>query len=83
MVDRLAGLAVPHHGGLALVGDADGAHGAGTDARLLQGAARGGELRTPDLQRVVLDPAGARVDLRQLQLRLGNDVAMGVKHDAA
>jgi len=83
VVHGLARLAVPQHRGFALVGDAHRAHGAGRNARFGQRIARGGELGAPDLQRVVLHPAGLGVDLRQLQLRLGHDVAAFVKHDAA
>jgi hypothetical protein len=48
----------PRHGGLALVGDADGGDLAGFDAAVAQHLARAGELAVPDVERVVLDPAG-------------------------
>ena len=83
VVHGLARLAVPQHRGFALVGDAHGAHGARCNARLGQRLAGCGELGAPDLQRVVLHPAGLGVDLRQLPLRLRHDVAAFVKNDAA
>ena len=70
VVDRLAGLAVPDDGRLALVGDADGGdvrrRASPRAAERLDGDA---DLRRPDLLRVVLDPAGLRKDLRELLLR--------------
>ena len=83
MVNRLATLAVPDQGGLALVGNADGLELRRRDARCGQGIAGGGQLQAPDFQRVVLHPAGLGVDLWQFLLRHGNDVAAGVKHNAA
>jgi hypothetical protein len=43
----------------------------------------GGQLRAPDFLRVVLDPAGLWVNLRQFLLRLGDEVALGIEHNAA
>ena len=86
VVHGLAGLAVPQHGGFALVGNAHGAHGAhgaGRNARLGQRVAGRGQLGAPDFQRVMFHPAGLGVDLRQLQLGLRHDVALLVKDDAA
>ena len=83
VVDGLPGLAVPDDGGLALVGDPQAGDLAGADAGGLQGLLRGGQLRAPDLHRVVFHMAGARVDLRQLALRLGHDGALAVKHNGA
>jgi len=83
VVDGLAGAAVPHHGGLALVGDADGADVAAGQAGRRQRLARGGELRVPDLARVVLDPTGLGVDLAEFALRHRHDPPGGVEDDAA
>jgi len=80
---RPAAAAAPQHGGLALVGDADGADVARAQARAGDGLARGVELGGPDLLGVVLDPAGLRVVLAQLALREGDDAALGVEDDAA
>ncbi len=67
-VDGFAGGAVPDDDGFALVGDADAgdvarAHAAGVD-RL----ARGGQDVAPDILRIVLDPAGLRIMLREFGL---------------
>ena len=69
VVDRLAGAAVPHHRGLALVGDADAGQRLGVELGLGQRAAADLDRGRPDLLGVVLDPAGLRKDLRQLLLR--------------
>ena len=72
VVQRRAGGAVPDHRRLALVGDADRGKVAGRQARAAQ---RRGDDRlgvAPDLDRVVLDPAGLRIDLRVLLLRAGD-----------
>ena len=70
-----AGRALPQHGGLALVGDAD----CRDVARVRPGGAQRidhrGALRIPDLLRVVFDPAGLRKVLREFALRLGHDAA--------
>ena len=74
---RVQGAAVPDDGGLALVGDADA-------GRLLVGAgqrlAAGGDGRRPDVVGLVLDPAGAGEQLRELAVAAGQDVAV-LAHD--
>ena len=72
VVDGQAGAAVPHHGGFALVGDADGAHVLGLNAGLEQHFAGGGQLGAPDFLRVVFHPAGLGVNLVEFALRLGH-----------
>ena len=57
VVHRLAGLALPQHRRLALVGDADGGNVAGTLAERL---AADGNRGVPDLLGIVLDPAIGR-----------------------
>src|SRR3954469_10858228 len=69
VVDRLAGVAVPHHRGLALVGDAQpgdvvGAR-PGRTQRLVEDLLATG----PDLLGVVLDPTRLGIDLLVLLLR--------------
>ena len=81
--NRLAGGLVPDHGGLTLVGDADGGNVRGGDAELAHRAARHLKRRVPDLVRVVLDPAGLRENLAEFLLRGGTDVAGAVKENAA
>ena len=83
VVDRLAGLAVPDDGGLALVGDADGRDVARPQPGAAERLDRDGDLRRPDLVRVVLDPAGLREDLLELLLRDADDGAVVVEHDGA
>ena len=83
VVNRLARLAVPDHGGFALVGDADSTDIAGFESRFEQGFTRCGELGAPDLHRVVLNPARLGIDLGQLQLGRGDLLALGVKDNAA
>ena len=67
--------ALPQHGGFTLVGDADGGHLTGGDACSNQGLAGAVELCLPDLQWVVLHPAGGRVGLVEFLLGGGQDVA--------
>jgi hypothetical protein len=71
--DRLSGLAIPDHGGLALVGDADGANG---DVGFGDGLARDLALRPPDFLGIVLDPAGLRIELAELALGDGEDASV-------
>src|SRR6185312_12950310 len=68
VVDRLAGLAVPDHGGLALVGDPDRGDVAGLGVGARHRPADHLARTPPDLGRVVLDPAGFRRDLLVLAL---------------
>ena len=79
VIDRLAGRPIPHDGGLALIGDADGRHIRGGGQHL----AADREGRLPDLLRIMLDPAVGREDLRQLALRHGADMALAVEDDGA
>ncbi len=79
----LAGGAVPHHGGLALVGDADRGDVLCGEVRLLQRLAAGGDRRSPDVLRLVLDPARRWKMLRELGLRYACDRDVGPKHNGA
>ena len=66
VVDRRARRAIPDERGLALVRDADRGDVARRDAGCPRGrCARGVELRRPDRLRVMRDPAGLRIDLRE------------------
>ena len=82
-VDGLPRPAVPHHGGLALVGDADGRDVAGRDVQAGDGLAGHADLRRPDLVRVVLDPARLRKNLPELPLRNREHAALPVEDDGA
>src|SRR4029079_14893509 len=73
----------PHHGGLALVGDADRGDILGGGAGLLQRLAADRHRRGPDVLGLVLDPAGGRKMLRKLLLRGGGDRDVAAEHDGA
>ena len=79
VVVRPAGVPVPHDGGLALVGDAQGGEVGGLQGRLVQRALHDRGRALPDLDRVVLDPARLRQDLLVLELVLGHLVAVVVE----
>ena len=72
-VHRLPRGAVPHHGGLALVGDADRGDVLGRQAGLFQRLAADRDRRGPDVLGLVLDPARGREMLREFLLRRGGD----------
>ena len=71
--------AVPEHGRLALVGDADRGDVARRDAGGLHHLIKGRRLRRPDLLRIVLDLARSREMLREFALRDGDDTAVRVE----
>ena len=81
--DGRARRAVPQHGGLALVGDADGGEVARADAGLGERLVHDARLRRPDLAGVVLDPAGLREDLPELLLRDRADRARMIEDEGA
>ena len=83
VVNGLTGLAVPHQGGFALVGNAQCGDLLRGDAGLCQCLARRGQLQSPDFQRVVFHPARLGIDLRQFLLRHGHGLAIGGEDDAA
>jgi hypothetical protein len=80
---RLARLAIPQHGRLALIRDPDprdvGRGQPGLPERFLCGL----QLRRPNLGRVVLHPAGVGKDLPKLLLRRRDHVAAVIEHDRA
>ncbi len=79
---RSAGAPVPGDDRLALVGDADRRHGAGT-ADGVDDLAERGDDGAPDLVGVVLDPAGLRVVLAELLVGRGDRAAAVVDRTAA
>ena len=83
VVDRLAGLAIPDDGRFALVGDADGRDVLRAHLRPPERFDGDADLRRPDLLRVVLDPPGARKDLREFLLRDRADRAVVIEDDGA
>ena len=83
VVDRPAGLAIPDHRGLALVGDADGGDVARPQLRASERLGRHGDLRRPDLAGIVLDPAGLGKDLPELALADRDDLGVVIEDDGA
>src|SRR6185437_1826598 len=81
--DRDPGAPVPEDRGLALVGDAEPDDLVWRDARLLEDARGQAQRVAPDLHRVVLDPAGARVVLLVFHLNHGDELTAVVEEDAA
>ena len=63
-----SGGSFPHDGSFALIGDADAVNGGGVKTSVAENGAHGGCLRGPDGFRVLFDPAGMRINLRQLPL---------------
>ena len=82
-VDGAAGGAVPHHGGLALIGDADRCDIFRRDAGFRHRIATGFQRRGPDVLGLMFDPAGCRKMLREFLLRGGGDRDVFAKHDRA
>ncbi len=79
--NRPAGAAVPQHGRLTLVGDADRRHVRRRRTRSRQHFGDRRSLRRPDLLRIVLDPAGARKVLREFALCRRHRHAGAVEQD--
>jgi hypothetical protein len=78
--DGQAGAAVPHDRRLALVRDPDAGEVAAAQSGAVQRRLDDRPRALPDLQRIVLDPAGARQDLRVLQLVARDLGACRVEH---
>ena len=81
-VDRSERLAVPHDHGLALVRDADGAHVGVHRTGLRERLARHPPGHLPDLDGVVLDPAGTGEVLRELRVAPPQHTAIRTDHEA-
>ena len=81
--DRLARGSFPEHGGLALVGDADGRDVGRRGRRLREGLLRHGDLGGPDRLGVVLDERRSREDLRELLLCLRDHASVASEEDGA
>jgi hypothetical protein len=77
------GLAIPHHGGLALVGDADGGDVGGLELGFLQGVGGDAGLRGPDFLASCSTQPGLREDLAEFLLGVGDDAAVVVEDDGA
>ena len=76
VVDGLATHAVPHHRGLALVGDADGRNAVGMDAALKLDLHHHADLAGKHLHGILFHPAGAREAGFDAAARLGDDAAV-------
>ena len=83
VVDGLSSLTVPHDGGLALVGDADGGDVSRPKVRAPQRLGRHRNLRRPDLAGVMFNPARTREDLLKLALSDGDDGRIVIEDDRA
>src|SRR5699024_1578288 len=81
VVDGLTGVLVPHHGRLALVGDAHGGQVAAVD--IGTGECPAGHFAgiAPDLHGIVLHPAGLGQDLLVLDLAGVDDLTAVVEDD--
>jgi hypothetical protein len=82
-VNRTSRRAIPKQRRFALVRDPERSDFACGDVRIAQRSARGSELRTPDIARIVLDPAGRGKLLRKLGLIQTTDLAIAIEHDRA
>ena len=80
---RLAGVAVPHHRRLTLVGDPEPRDVVGARARRVERLLHDLLAALPDLHRIVLDPSRLRIDLLVLLLRHADDLAAVVEDHAA
>ena len=76
VIDGLAAYAVPHHRGLALVGDTDGGDAIGMDAALKLDLHHHADLAGKHLRGILLHPAGAREAGFDATTRLGDDAAV-------
>ena len=81
VVDRLARFPVPYDRRLPLIGDADGRQVARAYARLAQNLDHRAHLRGEDVEGIMLDPTALGVDLLELALPVGDDVAIFAKEN--
>ena len=81
VVNGTAGRFVPKDGGLALVGDTDGGDVGGIDLAFAEDGGDTLQLGHEDVFGSVLNPACMRVDLLELSLGFGDDLAILVKDD--
>ena len=83
VINRLARFAVPHNRGLALVGDAYAGNIAWPQLQLAQRLDCGGELRSQDRERIMLDPSRFRKELRKFVLCLCGNIPIGVEENGS
>src|SRR5919112_3759237 len=82
-MNSLAGGAVPHDSGLALIGDADRGDILCCQIGFLQCLAAGRDRGAPDVVGLVLDPARRRKMLREFSLSDCRDRNVAAKHNGA
>ena len=81
VVNGTAGRFVPKDGGLALVGDTDGGDVGGIDLAFAEDGGDALEFVHEDVFRTMFYPACMRIDLLELSLGFGDDLAILVKDD--
>jgi hypothetical protein len=82
IVDRLAGLTIPHDRGLALIRNTNGCHVVGLCSGLRQGLDGDRDLGTEDLFWIVFDPSGLGKDLLELLLSHGADGTIPIEQES-
>ena len=83
VINGTTGLLLPHHGGLSLVGNADGGDLLGIHRFLAQHGQYGADLAKQNFHRVVLYPAVLRIVLGEFILRLGDNLTLFVENDGS
>ena len=83
VVDGLARLPVPHNGGLALIRYADSGYILGLHSARRKDGGQRLKLAEKYLHGVMFNPARSRINLIELLLRFGYDIALFVENDGA
>ena len=83
VVDGLARLPVPHNGGLALIRYADSGYILGLHSARRKDGGQRLKLAEKYLHGVMFNPARSRINLIELLLRFGYNVALLVKNDSS
>ena len=81
VVDGTTGRFIPKDGGLTLVGDTDGGDVGGVDLAFAEDGGDALEFGHEDVFRTMFYPACMRIDLLELSLGFGDDLAILVKND--
>src|SRR5205823_7731149 len=80
VMERVAGVALPDHGGFPLIGDPDSGNVCGGQSGRAERFGGRVQLGGPDLRGVVLYPARRGKNLAKLLLRQGNDAPRSEEH---
>src|SRR5450830_184199 len=83
VIQGAAAIAIPDDGGFTLVGDTDGGNRGAVETGLGDSFRRYPGLRRPDLLRIMLNPAGLRINLLEFLLRRADDVTGMIEQDSA